>query len=311
MKLRRLAVVTTSLMLGSLLWIFSGITLASPLGNVAPKIIHIGVVNERTDILDYEHYLYGEFIGYINRRLVQKGVSTSKLIVTQNILEMERAVAEMRIDVLIESVMLTLLTTHHTGLLKPSLVGWRKGQRHYHTVFFVRKDSSIKTLEGLRGHSIAFEIPRSTSAFHVPMATLRTHGIPVSAASDSGNADSVRYLFAGSELNQAYWVHRGIADAGAFNNGDWQRTPARIREDLRIIYKTKPLLRWLVSFRKGLPLETRENISTILLDMHKDSDGRGALESAMRFAKFEQLTEEDIQDLHDWRSVLLPQDESF
>ncbi len=118
----------------------------------------------------------------------------------------------------------------------------------------------------------------------------------------------MQYRFAGSELNQAYWVHRGLADAGAFNDGDWERTPKRIRNDLRIIHRSQPLLRWLVSMRKTLPPDVRETLVSIFLEMHESQAGRDALFSAKRFAKFELLTDQDKKNLKNWRSMLLPPD---
>jgi phosphonate transport system substrate-binding protein len=122
--------------------------------------------------------------------------------------------------------------------------------------------------------------------------------------SDEASPDAVRYVFAGSELNQAYWVHRGRADAGAFNNGDWDRVPPAVKRDLRIIHATRPVLRWLVSYRADLPAHLTEAVASVMLGAHREAEGAAALEAAARIAKFEQLTASDQADLAYWSGVL-------
>jgi phosphonate transport system substrate-binding protein len=114
----------------------------------------------------------------------------------------------------------------------------------------------------------------------------------------------VRYLFAGTELNQAYWVERGKADAGAFNDGDWERTPELVRERLRIIHATPPLLRWLLAYRRGYPREARRAVNGVLLRMHESAEGRAALAQAERIARFEPLAASDLATLDRWRATL-------
>jgi phosphonate transport system substrate-binding protein len=218
---------------------------------------------------------------------------------------MANQIASGEVDALIEGVMPTLIIEQRTQRITPDLVVWRKGQRQYHSVFFVRHDSPVTHLQELRGRTIVFEAPRSTSAYHVPRATLRSEGLTLVAdeATESG-PEAVRYLFAGSELNQAYWVHRGIAEAGAFNDGDWERVPDTIRKDLRIIHSTRPLLRWLIAFASDLDPGVRAAVSEALTAAHQDEVGRAALQAASGIARFEHLSDADRADLAYWRTVL-------
>ena len=136
------------------------------------------------------------------------------------------------------------------------------------------------------------------------MAILHQQGIASSPTEIRRNESTLYYQFAGSELNQAYWVYRGKADAAAFNYGDWDRTPEKIRKELQIIHQSKPMVRWLVSFRNDMSPAVKAAVVKILLHMHDDSQGIEALKDASRIARFENLNENDQVNLDYWQKVL-------
>ncbi len=265
----------------------------------------LGIVNERPEKPDHALSQYESMHAYLQRRLSRKRVSVGDLVVTQNISDMTNRVLAHRVDAVIEGLMPTLTIERDSQLLAPALLPWRKGQRQYHSVFFVRKGSAIRELRDLNGRTIAFETPRSTSAYYIPSVTLQSLGLRLATKPhQNDDAGAIRYAFAGSELNQGYWVKEGRADAGAFNDGDWLRLPDHLRQQLRIIHTTKPVLRWLLSFHVKLDPETRGKVTEILLHMHEDMEGRAALQEASRIAKFEALTASDESTLGHWRNVL-------
>lgn len=269
-----------------------------------PAEVRIGVVNERPDRPDLALSQYGALHGWLEGRLASRGIALGRLVIAQSISEMIDRLRAGEVEAVIEGVVPTLRMEQQTGLLSPELVAWRKGQRQYTSVFFVRRDSPIQSLSDLAGRTIAFEAPRSTSAYFVPWAALLEHGLAVRPLADQPAPDAVSYVFAGSELNQGYWVHQRRADAGAFNDGDWERTPAHLRADLRIIATTRPLLRWLFSLRTDLDPAVRAAILEELSRAHEDSAGREALETAERIARFEPLTTEDREGIEHWRHII-------
>ena len=94
----------------------------------------------------------------------------------------------------------------------------RNGTSRYRTMFFVHRDSPIRNLSGLRGHTLALQDPGSTSGYQVPMITLLDNGLVpgiLAGPGDRPGADRVGYLFARSQLNVAVWVHKRMVDAGA------------------------------------------------------------------------------------------------
>ena len=266
--------------------------------------IKLGIINERIDNPDFTFQQYHRFHTYLSQKLAEKEINMAPLVITQNVQDMENAISANSVNVLMETVMTSLSIMRNTNLLQPVLLGWRKGQRQYYSVFFVRKDSEIETLDDLRGHNIAFESPRSTSAFLVPLGILQEQGITISPIPDADNEAIMHYLFAGSELNQAYWVQRGKTKAAAFNDGDWLRIPEHIRRDLRIIHQSKPIVRWLVSFHSDLAPKIKQMVVQVLLEMHEDPEGVIALQDAENITRFENLNADDMLNLDHWKGVL-------
>jgi len=284
-----------------LFWTLALCVLLWPCVAGADGRVRLGVVSERPDRPSEALEQYGPLNAYLERRLSPAGVQVADLVIARDLAEMARFLDAGEVDVLIEGVIPTLKLERDTQRIRPSLLVWRKGQRQYHSLFFVRRDSPITGLQDLAGRTIAFESKRSTSAYFVPLFMLRDAGLEVvPAASEAPSPGAVRYHFAGSELNQAYWVHDGRADVGAFNDGDWERTPAAIREELRVIARTPPLLRWLVSFSTELDTKTEQAVSEVLLEMHQNADGQAALAAAAHIARLEHLSDDDRANLAYW-----------
>jgi phosphonate transport system substrate-binding protein len=289
------------LSLGFLLGIVTSAVRAEPRDQESP-LFRLGVITEKPDRPADTFRRYGPLHAYLRAALGNRNIRVDNLNVVLSVPEMANRFAQAAVDAVIEGVIPILIIEQRSSALDPALLVWRKGQRQYQSVFFVRHDSAVTTLDALRGHTIAFESPRSTSAFFVPLATLRERGLAVTRTDDTqAPADAVRYVFADAELNQAYWVQRGKVDAGAFNDGDWERVPEVVRKDLRIIERTPPLPRWLLAFRSDLDPRIRQAVTEILLDMHKHPAGQEALRDAERIAKIELLQGPDSAALDYWR----------
>ncbi len=116
--------------------------------------------------------------------------------------------------------------------------------------------------------------------------------------------DAINYIFARREINQAFQVLQKKADAGAFSSNDWEELPAKGREELRIIYETMPILRFIASFRSSLPDNLQNAIIDILTEMHKDPEGFKALQSAQRTSKIKRLTDDNYKSLDYVKNLL-------
>jgi phosphonate transport system substrate-binding protein len=62
--------------------------------------------------------------------------------------------------------------------IQPVVVPQEKdGSAYYYSVMVARADSGIKSLTDMKGHSLAWADPNSTSGYLIPSATLKTKGI--------------------------------------------------------------------------------------------------------------------------------------
>jgi phosphonate transport system substrate-binding protein len=186
---------------------------------------------------------------------------------------------------------------------------WKKGIAEYRTVFIRRRDSDIRSLADLRGRKIAFEDPGSTTGYLLPLAILKDQGLDTLqiAPRAPAPADGVGYAFAHDEINIATWVARGITDAGAFSNQDWEdivRTPQPLKMDLVVFHSSEPLLRSTILAGPGLSAEIKRRLKDILLRMDKHPAGRDVLKTYNKVAKYDAISGVAAQSLDRARRLL-------
>ncbi len=166
---------------------------------------------------------------YLGKNLKDLGVSKTAVRLVGNNREMLHLLRQGEVDFISETPLSALLFAEKGGT-EIILREWKKGVASYHTVFIARKDSGIDSVSDLKGKIIAFEDRGSTSAFLVPLSVLRAAGIEaVEMASfrDTPPTGKVGYVFAGSEENISFWVHKGFVHAGAYSNQDWAKKNTR------------------------------------------------------------------------------------
>jgi phosphonate transport system substrate-binding protein len=209
---------------------------------------------------------------------------------------------------IVRATAFTALTLEDEAGAEIFLREWRKGVAFYHTVFFTRKENPIRSLSDLAGKTIAFEDPGSTSAYFVPMLTLRCEGlslVDLSAAGAAKSDDAVNFVFAESEVNIVGWVVRGRADAGVLSNLEWvdpEKAPASLRHNLRIFHKTPPVLRSVLLVRDGLSPALKARLKDLLVTMHESDEGRAAL-AAVKAARYDEIIGEAAADLEHVRNL--------
>ena len=269
-------------------------------------MLRFGVIAEQANEPDRMLRVYADLLAELRTRLAKEGIDVAPLVIARDLRELSRLIGQGRVDMVAETVFVTLDLQHESPLsLVPRLAVVKRDQREYHSVFFSDKSGAVKKLADLRGRTLVLQAERSTSAFAVPRAELARQGIKTAPLGQRGaSPSSCFYVLAGAELNQAVWVLRGKGDAGAFNEGDWARLPQKMRDGLRIFHETRPLLRGVVSFRPGFPLAARKACETTLMALHGDSAGRAALAKADGFTRLETLTSTDHAGLNEWRRAL-------
>ena len=134
---------------------------------------------------------------------------------------------------------------------------WR-GKDSYEGQFLVRADSSIASVEDLRGKKVAFVSRDSSSGYLFPMSILNRHGIQ---EQDLGQID-----FLDKHDSVAWAVFMQQFDAGACFAGILESSAFQSKQDqFRVLAKTGPIPNEPLVLRKGLADELGERLVELLV----------------------------------------------
>ena len=221
-------------------------------------------------------------VDYVAGHLKELGITEGSVLTAKDHEEMFRYLKEGKVDWMQKSVFEALMYLREARA-EIALRSWRQGVPSYHTVIFARNDGAISSLKDLVGKKIAFEDPGSTSAYFVPAAILRRAKfklVELSSPREKNPEGSIGYIFAGDELSITAWVHRGLADAGAYHDQNWSSpkdSPDSMRKDLKVFYVGKPMPRMIELLRGTLEPRIKARIKDVLLRAHEDPAAAKAL----------------------------------
>lgn len=233
-------------------------------------------------------------LDYVVPRMADVGIRDGRILMAKNDRQMASYLRSGRVDWVTETAASGILLRQRANAV-PLLRTDRSGASSYSTMFFVRKDSKIKSLADLRGGSIAFQNPASTSAYYVPAYELLTRGLRLEiqiSPMDRPNDDAVGYVFARTERNIATWVVKGLVDAGVMSNLDWEdpaRVPLNYRDELRTLYVSEQFPRALELVSAKMRPEVRERLKQVLLEAEDDPAAAKALEAFFGTTGFEPI----------------------
>ncbi len=270
------------------------------------SIITIGRVSDKP----HKHYKeLRPIVDYMASKMGDIGIEKGEVVIFKDNDELIQALKEGKVDWVSESPFSAIIYEEEAGA---EIIArrWKKMVPDYYCVFFTRKDSGIDSLVDLKGKKVAFEDPGSTTAYFVPKATLKKEGlqlVELATAKEKPPADKVGYAFAGGELNISTWVVKGLSDAGAFSNLDWEdpgNTPEPFKKDLKIIYKTKSFPRAVELVRGDLDPKIKERIKKVLFKAHKDQQAKDPLAAYDKTSKFDAIKGKVKEGLDEVRRIL-------
>jgi phosphonate transport system substrate-binding protein len=251
-----------------------------------------------------QHYQrFKAFVDYIAKNLEYMGIRKGKVLLAKDNHQLIKYLRENKVDIVNETPYSTIIYMEKAGL-RPLLRAWKKGVPRYNSYIFIRKDSGINSLKDLRGKVIAFEDPGSTTGYFLPKIAIIKEGLEMVELKDYTQkppADKVGYCFAQGEPNVAHWVHKGLANAGALSNIDFQeadKVPPNFLIDFKVIYESEPVPRNVISVRGEMDPNLREEIKNILLNMAFTEEGKRIMWKLARticFDEFPEGTEEVIK----------------
>lgn len=142
-----------------------------------------------------------------------------------------------------------------------------RGEPHYTSRLFVRKDSGIETLGDLRGKTAAFADPISESGYLYPLEILSDAGLLEPGADPQSFFGQV--YFAGGYQQAIQAVANGLVDvAGVSEFSDLLLTPEQ-QIDVRWIAESKPIPSHAVIARSGLDPKLKAAFEEAMLALNK------------------------------------------
>ena len=164
--------------------------------------------------------------------------------------------------------------------VEPVIVPQEKdGTTYYYSVMVTRKESGIDSIEKMRGHSLAFADPNSTSGYLIPSATLKTSGIDLA----DGKYFS-RTGFAGGHeqgvvamLNKQYdacvtWTSGQGDKAEGYSRGNLRSMVDKgmlKMSDVNVIWQSGKIPNGPWAVRTALPAGLKAEFVAFLLDLPK------------------------------------------
>jgi phosphonate transport system substrate-binding protein len=179
------------------------------------------------------------------------------------------------------------------------------GSTYYYSVMVTRADSGIISIEQMKGHSLAFADPNSTSGYLIPSATLKANGIDVA----DGKYFS-RTGFAGGHeqgvvavLNKQYdacvtWTSGQGEKSSGYSRGNLRSMVSKgllKMSDVNIVWQSGKIPNGLWAIRSALPESLKKEFAEFMLDLPKShhdifdqiarGDGVGYVPAAMELYK--------------------------
>jgi phosphonate transport system substrate-binding protein len=155
------------------------------------------------------------------------------------------------------------------------LVTVRFGLPYYRAEIITQAGSAINSIADLRGKRFAFVDPASTSGYLFPIAGLKKAGYDPAAFFG-------QTFFAGSHNNVVLAVYQGRADAGAVYEdarATVQKSLPDVMQKVKVVWKSDPIPNDTVSFRRGLPADVVDRVTSALLRFSETPAGLDTLKS--------------------------------
>ena len=213
-----------------------------------------------------------------------------KVKITKTIDSMIIQLHEEKIDLFIDSPITTTLVSEQTDA-KPILVRWKGGTENYSSVFFVKNDSKISSIDDFVEKTIVFENKESTSGYLLPKSYLVKNEFNLLFSTNSTNM--IHHIFAGSDVNVPLWIYQDKADIGVSSNTDFAKINENYDNEFIIVAETQSVPRHIVTHRSNLDLDLTDKIKQILIDMDKDPEGLELLKNFKNTSKFTEIPNKD------------------
>lgn len=259
-----------------------------PAGSKA-KSITLGLVSIAFQDEIENHFR--DFVRYVARKFPSSAGVEGRVVVASTALQLVNLLDKKKVDFYMESPYPTYLINRQ-GAAVIILRRWKGGMAEYRSLIFTKRDSGITRIEDLRGKVIAFEDRESTSGYFLPKVLLLKKGFKVTekpGLNAKVAPKEIGYVFELADRTIMDLVLANQVAAGAVSNDDYGTLDEKTKAAIAILAQSETLPRHLVSTRKNLDPAVKNRLTTILLSMNQDEEGRRILQQTDNTTKFDRL----------------------
>jgi phosphonate transport system substrate-binding protein len=274
-------------------------------------LLFLGSIFERTGSAEERLLVFGrvhddpvrsvrdrqEFVDYIAKKLAPFGITGGRIVVVEKLRTLAQALTEGKVDLFHDSVVPTMVLSRWAGAV-PILRQWKYGEATYEGVIVVKKNSGINALTDLKGKTIAFDEPHSTSAHILPRILLEEKKLKLVHINPPATVrpDAVGYIY-GTDGSAPNFLITGRADAATSSPREIERLKPEVRETLKIIGVTRSVPRQLIAVRKDLDPAIVKALKEVLINMDKDPEGQAVLRRQQNTTKIDEIPAGSLDDL--------------
>ena len=191
---------------------------------------------------------------------------------------------------------LQYIMTHDQAGAVPILGEVYNGQSWYMSRIFVRKDSGIKSLKDLRGRTIAFVDPLSSSGYMYPLDIFKQAGL----IKDKNSAETFfkKIYFAGGDEQAIRAVYNKFVDAAGVGQFSFSLLQPQEREEFITIGDSKRIPSHCVVVRKGLSPEVIDKLQNALFALN-DNEHKKLLKNLYGVDGYVKVTHEDYKEVEE------------
>ncbi len=254
-------------------------------------------------------------VDYTVSHMADLGITEGKVVMAKDNLQLVEYIREGKVDWVTQPPFSAMICMEETGA-EIILRRWIEGAPDNYSIIFTHKDNKVKSLDFLKGRTIAYKDPGSTASYLAPMAELRMNGIesaPLKSVNSKPMPEKAGYVFAGSDLNIAAWVRDKKVNAGAMSNVDYinmKKSLGPWQKDMKIVYETAPFPAALEMVRRDLDPNIKRRLTQTLLGAHRDKAAGAAIaayNSTSKFEKVDQGLKQKLDDLGQFVNLIRPE----
>lgn len=168
------------------------------------------------------------------------------------------------------------------------------GKSYYTSRIFVRKDSGFKSLADLRGKTIAFVDPISSSGYLYPLDLFKEKGL----FKDHAEEFFKRIYFAGGDEQAMRAVYNNFVDAAGIGQFSYSLLRPKERNEIIYIGESKRLPSHCVVVRKDLNRETVQKLRDALMALN-DGPDHGLLRYLYNVDGYVEVGPEDFDEVRE------------